>query len=63
MQIAFHDPIEIADLAVDGDDLRRAGVAAGPQLGRTLQRLIDAVIDDPSRNTTETLLALALAYE
>ncbi len=63
MHIAFHDPIEIADLAIDGDDLRRAGVAAGPQLGRTLQRLIDAVIDDPSRNTTETLLAMALAHE
>ncbi|MFY7923342.1 MAG: CCA tRNA nucleotidyltransferase [Gemmatimonas sp.] len=63
MQIAFRDAIEIADLAVDGDDLRRAGIAAGPQLGRTLQRLIDAVIDDPTRNTPATLLALALAHE
>lgn len=63
MHIAFHEAIEIADLAIDGDDLRRAGVAAGPQLGRMLQRLIDAVIDDPSRNTPESLLALVSSHE
>jgi len=56
---AFRDPIEIADLAVDGDDLRRAGVAAGPALGRLLHDLIQWVIDEPSRNTRERLLAYA----
>lgn len=56
---AFRDPIEIADLAVDGDDLRRAGVTAGPALGRMLQRLLDEVIADPSRNTREMLLTIA----
>lgn len=56
---AFHDPIEIADLAVDGDDLRRAGVAAGPALGRLLHDLIQWVIEDPARNTRERLLAFA----
>ncbi|WP_158514806.1 CCA tRNA nucleotidyltransferase [Gemmatimonas phototrophica] len=59
LRIAFNEAIEVADLAVDGDDLRRAGIAAGPHLGQTLQRLLDAVIDDPACNTRETLLSLA----
>lgn len=57
--IAFRDPIEVADLAVDGDDLRRAGFAPGPLLGKILQRLVDWVLDDPSRNRAEPLLARA----
>lgn len=58
---AFNEPIEIADLAVDGDDLRRTGLAAGPALGKLLQRLLDAVIADPSCNTRESLLEIATA--
>lgn len=58
---AFRDPIEIADLAVDGDDLRRAGIPAGPALGHMLARLLEWVIDDPTRNTREALLAYASA--
>lgn len=58
---AFNEPIEIADLAVDGDDLRRTGLVAGPALGRLLQRLLDAVIADPSCNTRESLLEIATA--
>ena len=57
--IAFRDPVEIADLAVDGDDLRRAGFAPGPLLGKILQRLLDWVLDDPSRNRADLLLARA----
>jgi len=57
--IAFHDPIEIADLAIDGDDLRQHGLRAGPALGRVLQHLRHLVIEDPSRNQREILLALA----
>ncbi|MBL0939782.1 MAG: CCA tRNA nucleotidyltransferase [Gemmatimonadaceae bacterium] len=52
---AFHDPIEIGDLALDGDDLRRMGISPGPALGRTLQVLMAYVIEDPSRNTYDTL--------
>ena len=57
--IAFRDPIEIADLAVDGEDLQKAGVKNGPQMGKTLHALLDRVIDDPSLNTNATLLELA----
>ena len=56
---AFRDPVEIADLAIDGDDLRRGGIPAGPALGKILQALLARVIDDPSLNTPGTLLAIA----
>lgn len=54
--IAFHDPLSIADLAVDGSDLMEIGIPAGPQIGQTLRRLLDIVVDDPSRNTRDVLL-------
>ena len=61
LRVAFRDAIEVADLAVDGDDLRAAGIAAGPTLGRILQALIAEVIVDPSANTRDALLARARA--
>ncbi|HEX8847945.1 MAG TPA: CCA tRNA nucleotidyltransferase [Gemmatimonadaceae bacterium] len=57
--IAFRDPIEIADLAVDGDDIRRAGFAPGPILGKILSALVEWVIEDPARNVPERLLERA----
>jgi tRNA nucleotidyltransferase (CCA-adding enzyme) len=57
--IAFRDPLDIADLAVDGDDLRRAGIPHGPALGRTLQHLVGYVLEDPTRNESASLLAEA----
>lgn len=59
VRIAYRDPIALADLAVDGDDLVAAGVAPGPALGQILGALRDAVLEDPSRNTRDELLALA----
>jgi tRNA nucleotidyltransferase (CCA-adding enzyme) len=57
--IAYRDPVELADLAVDGDDLRAAGIPAGPRLGVVLAALLDAVLTDPKRNTVSALLDLA----
>lgn len=56
---AARSPLTLGDLAVTGDDLKAAGIPAGPDLGRTLRRLLDAVLDDPAHNTRERLLALA----
>ena len=56
LAIAFRDPLDLGSLAVDGDDLRRAGIPAGPELGKILRSLMSAVIDDPARNTTDWLL-------
>lgn len=60
VRIAFHDPVAIADLAVDGADLCEAGIPKGPAVGRTLARLLEAVVEDPALNQRDVLLALAL---
>jgi hypothetical protein len=59
IRVAFRDPVAVADLAIDGDDLRVVGVPAGPRVGSMLRDLLEAVIEDPSLNTRVTLLDLA----
>lgn len=59
VRIAYRDPVELADLAVSGSDLADAGVPPGPLVGSILRRLLDAVVDDPARNTRAWLLAEA----
>ncbi|MFL5982596.1 MAG: CCA tRNA nucleotidyltransferase [Gaiellaceae bacterium] len=49
-------PHRLQDLAVDGGDLLALGYDEGPELGRVLESLLDAVVDDPSLNTREQLL-------
>lgn len=56
---AWHDPISVGDLAIDGGDLMELGIPAGPTIGTVLRQLLDRVLDDPSRNQRETLLNLA----
>jgi hypothetical protein len=56
LKTALRDPIDLGGLAVDGDDLRRAGIPAGPGLGKILQSLLATVIEDPTRNTPDWLL-------
>ena len=56
----FEDPIELADLELTGDDLRRAGIPAGPIYAKILHALLEWVLEDPARNTSEALLAEAL---
>jgi tRNA nucleotidyltransferase (CCA-adding enzyme) len=53
----FRDPIELADLAIGGDDLRGAGIPAGPIYAKILHALLELVLADPSRNTPDALLA------
>ena len=53
------NPHRLSDLAVDGNDLIRLGFEPGPQLGRILNELLDAVVDEPALNTREVLLARA----
>jgi tRNA nucleotidyltransferase/poly(A) polymerase len=59
LRIAYRDPIELADLAVDGEDLQREGIARGPALGKILRRLLEWVVEEPARNTRDQLLARA----
>jgi tRNA nucleotidyltransferase (CCA-adding enzyme) len=58
VRIAFRDPVALADLAVDGDDVRAAGVPPGPAIGRVLSRLLEVVVEDPAQNQRDVLLAI-----
>jgi tRNA nucleotidyltransferase (CCA-adding enzyme) len=53
---AAKDPLTLKDLAVTGDDLLAAGVRPGPDVGAALARLLDVVLEDPTRNRREELL-------
>ena len=57
------DPLTRGELAITGLDLLQAGVPAGPGLGRVLEQLLGLVVDDPTLNTRETLLARAKELE
>ena len=52
--------LSISELAVNGTDLmRELGLEPGPEVGRLLERLLQAVLDDPRRNERDTLIRLA----
>lgn len=57
--VAYRQAIEAADLAVDGDDLRSAGIPPGPFLGKLLSMLLDLVIERPELNDRALLLERA----
>ncbi len=59
LRTAFRDAIAIGDLAIDGDDLRVAGIPPGPAVGRVLGALLARVIIDPAINTHGQLVELA----
>jgi poly(A) polymerase/tRNA nucleotidyltransferase (CCA-adding enzyme) len=52
--------LKVGDLAVDGRDLMQLlGIEPGPEVGRILEGLLDQVLEDPSLNEREKLLAMA----
>ena len=54
---AGNPPLTLKDLAVKGDDLIAAGVRPGPDVGEVLGRLLEEVLEDPTRNTKQYLLS------
>lgn len=56
LRAALTEPVDLRDLAVDGDDLRQAGIPPGPALGKILLALLELVLDDPKKNTRDQLL-------
>lgn len=54
-------PHRLTDLAIDGSDLLEVGYVEGPELGRVLESLLDAVVDRPELNTRDELLERARA--
>ncbi len=59
--LAAEPPLSVQDLAIGGGELKRLGLRPGPLFGDVLERLLDEVIDDPSRNTAEYLCDRAVA--
>jgi tRNA nucleotidyltransferase (CCA-adding enzyme) len=53
------EPLTRKALAITGDDLIAEGMTASPALGAILDQLLGQVVDDPTLNTRETLLARA----
>jgi tRNA nucleotidyltransferase (CCA-adding enzyme) len=46
-------------LAINGDDLKLLGMKSGPQMGAVLKQLEETIIEDPSRNSKDSLVTLA----
>jgi len=61
LEIDQRAPLSLSELAVNGHDLQRLGIVAGPRLGQILQTLLHHVLDDPAQNTRARLLAIAQA--
>ena len=60
--LASQVPLSMGELAIDGNALMGAlGMEPSRALGLLLAGLLEQVLEDPSRNTPETLLALARA--
>ena len=49
--------VSVKELAIDGKDLIAAGVAQGKQIGEILSDLLVIVLEEPEKNTKETLLS------
>ena len=56
------DAVTRAALAVDGHDLLVLGISPGPRVGEVLDALLERVLDDPSLNTRDRLIALARTF-
>ena len=52
-------PLTIADLALDGSDLKALGLPPGPQFGEILRYLLEEVLDRPEVNNRADLEGLA----
>lgn len=60
LELESGSPLQLRDLAVNGDDLMRAfGLRSGPMVGKILGVLHERVLDDPAVNRREILLDLA----
>ncbi|MFZ1721216.1 MAG: HD domain-containing protein [Microgenomates group bacterium] len=56
----LHQPMDVTDLAINGSDLMREfSLTPGPILGIILEDLLQIVLNDPEKNTPESLYELA----
>lgn len=56
-------PLGFGDLAINGNDIMQLfDMAPGPEVGRILDHLMEAVLDDPEQNQREILESLARQF-
>ncbi len=55
--LAGGPPLRVGDLAIGGRDLIRLGLKPGPRFGDLLEALLDRVLENPSLNTRDALIA------
>jgi hypothetical protein len=56
-EIHARSPIQISDLAIDGEIvMRECGLEPGPIIGTILEGLLEEVLENPELNTREKLL-------
>ncbi|MFP4637245.1 MAG: CCA tRNA nucleotidyltransferase [Spirochaetaceae bacterium] len=61
--LAEDSALSIHDLAVNGHILNEeAGIPKGPEMGRTLEFLLETVLQDPTQNTRRKLVEIARNY-
>lgn len=58
-KVCYH----ISMLEIDGNDLIQHGITAGPEIGKTLHMLLEAVMNGTCLNTKKDLLSYALKKE
>ena len=59
--LASEAAFKITDLAIGGADIMEAiGIGEGPEVGRILRKLFEAVLENPEENTRERLISLVL---
>ncbi|MCL1818623.1 MAG: hypothetical protein FWG35_06805, partial [Spirochaetaceae bacterium] len=57
---AEEEALGLKDLALDGGDIiKTLGLPTGPLIGKILNFLLEAVLEDPAMNTREQLLTIA----
>jgi len=62
--LTAQEPVQKSQLAINGHDVQEAlGIKPGPVVGKALNFLFEAVLDNPEINTREKLLDLIKEYE
>lgn len=49
------EAVTVKDLAISGKEIIALGVRPGPEIGKILQTLLDVVLENPGKNTSEEL--------
>ncbi len=60
-ELNSRNPMQLKDLAINGNDLIEIGIPAGKQIGETLALLLEKVIEDPTLNQKNKLLSIAIS--